>query len=226
MDILRKTKIYQSIRNAYKKITFTKRNAILDQQMNALSVSLSEKHLEKCRVFPSRRLMVAAFPKDAVIAEVGVAAGDFSVVILEVARPRNFFLIDAWSMGERSNYGEAGFVKVRERFRNEIIKNMVVIKRGFSHEILNQFKDDFFDWVYIDAAHNYQSVKNDLEISFTKVKNGGIIAGHDYLRWGNRGIRFGVLEAVNGFCVQKGIPFAGISLDHDNNWSFALRNFK
>jgi SAM-dependent methyltransferase len=223
MDILRKTKIYQSVRKAYKKLAFTKRNAILDQQMNTLGVPLSEKQLEVCRAFSNRKSMVAAFPKDAVIAEVGVAAGDFSADILEVARPRKFFLIDAWHMDERTDYGEAGFAKVNARFKNEINKGTVVIKRGFSHEKLNEFEDDYFDWVYIDAAHDYLSVKKDLEIAFRKVKNGGIVAGHDYLRWGDRGIRFGVLEAVNNFCVQMELPFTGISLDNDNNWSYALK---
>jgi len=223
MDVLRRTKIYQSIRNKYKKLTFTRRNAILDQQMNSLSVSLSEKLLEGCRVFPSRKLMVAVFPKDAVIAEVGVAAGNFSVDILDMALPRKFFLIDAWAMDKNSDYGEAGYAKVKARFRKEIDQEKIIINRGFSHEKLNDFEDDYFDWVYIDAAHDYPSVKKDLDVSFRKVKNGGIVAGHDYLRWANRGMRFGVLEAVNCFCVQKELPFMGISLDNDNNWSFAIR---
>jgi len=223
MDFLRETKTYQSIRRVYKKFTFTKRNESIDQQMNALNVPLSEKQLEGCKVFPSRKSMIATFPKDAMIAEVGVAAGDFSAEILEVAHPQKLFLIDAWHMDENSDYGEKGSAKVKARFRDEIDREIIVIKRGYSHEKLNEFEDDYFDWVYIDAAHNYQAVKQDLEFSFKKVKNGGIIAGHDYLRWGNRGMRFGVLEAVNNFCVQKELPFTGISLDNDNNWSYALR---
>ena len=226
IDTIRKTNLYQSIRKKYKKLTFTKRNAILNQQMNALSVSLSQKHLDGCRVFPNRNLMVASFPKAAVIAEIGVAAGDFSAVILSMASPRRFYLIDAWLMASSTDYGESGYAKVESRFKDEINNEVIIIKKGFSHEKLTEFEDDYFGWVYIDAAHDYLSVKKDLEIAFLKVKKGGIIAGHDYLRWGSRGIRFGVLEAVNSFCVEKEISFTGISLDCDDNWSFALNVFK
>ena len=36
------------------------------------------------------------------------------------------------------------------------------------------------DFVYIDANHNYECVKEDIEHWYPKVKVGGIIAGHDF----------------------------------------------
>lgn len=36
------------------------------------------------------------------------------------------------------------------------------------------------DFVYIDAAHDYESVKADIAAWWPKVKPGGILAGHDY----------------------------------------------
>ena len=43
-----------------------------------------------------------------------------------------------------------------------------------------KFKDNTLDFVFIDASHEYKDVKNDILAWLPKVKNGGILAGHDY----------------------------------------------
>jgi hypothetical protein len=43
------------------------------------------------------------------------------------------------------------------------------------------FPDDYFDFVYIDAGHDYHSVCKDLEAWWPKLKPGGLFAGHDYI---------------------------------------------
>lgn len=214
------------IRRIYNGITSRPRSQALDEKMLALSVPLSSKHLEHCRVFSDRRSMINSFPKNAAIAEVGVALGDFSADILRIASPRLFYLIDAWAMYGHSDYGEDGYKRVIKRFHEEIKAGKVEIRRGYSHEKLIELEDDSLDWVYIDAAHDYQSVQGDLGIALLKVKSGGVISGHDYCRWGKNGKRFGVLEAVNEFCVRNALSFVGISLENSLNWSYALEVVK
>ena len=58
--------------------------------------------------------------------------------------------------------------------------NNIINNKDFSYNISNQFQDNQYDFVYIDADHTYESVKKDLELYLPKVKNGGIIGGHDY----------------------------------------------
>jgi predicted O-methyltransferase YrrM len=44
----------------------------------------------------------------------------------------------------------------------------------------SDFDDCFFDFIYIDGSHDYNSVTKDIQAWFPKLKNGGIIAGDDY----------------------------------------------
>ncbi len=56
------------------------------------------------------------------------------------------------------------------------------------------FPDASVDFVFLDAAHDYQSVTADLRAWWPKIKPGGVLAGHDYVPvWG------GVVEAVDEF---------------------------
>ena len=73
--------------------------------------------------------------------------------------------------------GQKIYEKVVEKFKDnkkiEIIKNL-------STEAVKQFEDNYFDWVYVDASHDFESVKEDMEIWWPKIKQGGYLAGHDY----------------------------------------------
>jgi hypothetical protein len=60
-------------------------------------------------------------------------------------------------------------------------------------EASNMFPDEHFDLVYIDASHWYDDVINDIKTWLPKIKNGGYLAGHDYIE----GID--VLYAVNDY---------------------------
>lgn len=51
---------------------------------------------------------------------------------------------------------------------------------GKSHNIAEKFGDGYFDFVYIDAAHGYNDVSDDITMWLPKVKSGGYISGHDF----------------------------------------------
>lgn len=57
------------------------------------------------------------------------------------------------------------------------------------------YADNSLDFVFIDAAHDYENVKADITAWYPKVKVGGTIAGHDY-GWS------GVHAAVNEYLVS------------------------
>lgn len=82
----------------------------------------------------------------------------------------------------------------------------IEIVRDFSVEGSARFEDGYFDFIYIDAAHDYKNVKKDVEAWWPKLKSGGVFSGHDYFPdhrvW--RGVEVGVYKAVNEFAASQG----------------------
>ena len=52
--------------------------------------------------------------------------------------------------------------------------------RKLSMDAVNDFENESLDAIYIDGNHRYDSVCNDIIKWLPKLKNGGIISGHDY----------------------------------------------
>jgi Methyltransferase domain len=88
----------------------------------------------------------------------------------------------------------------------------VVLIRDLSKSAADLFDDESLDFVYLDAGHDYDSVKVDLEAWYPKVKKGGILAGHDYF---DGTIFFKVTggEAVSHFSVKKAVDDFAASLN-------------
>lgn len=72
-----------------------------------------------------------------------------------------------------------------------------------SHCAASIIEDDCLDWVYIDAAHDDDSIWHDIRYWSEKVRSGGIVAGHDYLNGFHFGEPFGVKEAVDKYVAWK-----------------------
>jgi hypothetical protein len=168
-------------------------------------------------------------PKDSTCVELGVADGIFSKDILNYLNPKQLFLIDPWKIGHDKNSNvthyswglptaysnEEGFLKVKNSYLKEIESGKVIIKRGFSYEMVSTFPDKFFDFIYIDACHLYECVKFDLNSYFPKLKKNGLICGHDYAK----GANFGVIEAVDEFAKNNNLKW---SIKNENGGDWAL----
>jgi hypothetical protein len=163
--------------------------------------------------------LLEMLPKNSVGAEIGVWKGDFSQAVLNAAHPKELHLIDPWKYQSSSTYKYAwygGLAKngqdemdrhyngVCSRFEDQIRREQVEIHRGFSADVLSQFPDDFFDWVYIDGNHMYEFVKKDLELAYRKTKAGGLVCGDDYVdgQWWQDGVKKAVDEFGRSPTVQ------------------------
>ena len=57
----------------------------------------------------------------------------------------------------------------------------MVVCRNYSTVCSERFPDAYFDFVYLDARHDYKGVAADIAAYWPKVRPGGVFAGHDYV---------------------------------------------
>jgi hypothetical protein len=166
--------------------------------------------------FETRNDLIATLPKNMKGAELGVFKGEFSKTIVEIMNPKELYLIDIFQgiMGSGDKDGD-NFEKISLDESYENLKkhfehnNNVKIIKGFTVNELSKIEDNYLDFVYVDAGHEYHDVKNDLEVSYKKVKNGGIIMGHDY----NKDTFAGLCLAVDEFCEKYGLNIKYLTKD-------------
>lgn len=145
-----------------------------------------------------------------VIGEVGVAYGDFTQELLDYLKPEKLYAIDYFnkdnpyiSFWGRNDFAESNMeheVWYRNRFKNQIASGQMKVLSGMSWDCLEQQPDDTYDYLYIDACHDYDSVVKDIEVAYKKVKCKGIIQFNDYTFWDMfSNMYYGVVPAVNRF---------------------------
>jgi len=49
-----------------------------------------------------------------------------------------------------------------------------------SDDAVSKFADGFFDYIFVDGLHTYEQVLIDCKNYYSKLKTGGIFAGHDF----------------------------------------------
>lgn len=91
-----------------------------------------------------------------------------------------------------------------EFFKHNIkqYQKRVIINLGKSQKILPLLKDKY-DIIYVDGAHDYESVKIDIIYSWKLLREGGIIIFDDY-RWKREGIDGRPKEAIDDFLENTG----------------------
>ena len=187
-------------------------------------ISLKPNNIKNLKVVLDKEKLLQHLPKKGIVAELGVDKGDFSEKITAYTAPKKLYLIDVWKT-KRYNKNKMNFVK--KRFENEIDLGRIVIKRGKSEKVLKKFDDNYFDWVYIDTTHSYLQTIKELKLCRLKVKENGIIAGHDYSKGNiNRGLPYGVVLAVNEFCIKFDWEFIYLTHETHRNLSYAIRKIK
>lgn len=67
--------------------------------------------------------------------------------------------------------------------------------------ISSVYGDGHFSFIFIDAAHEYDAVKKDLELWYPKLKSGGLFAGHDY--YPHTGVPKAISEVIGDVKISK-----------------------
>lgn len=169
---------------------------------------ISQQVSEKPRRHANRMRLLEHMPLGGRCAEIGVWNGGFSQNILRITKPAELILIDPWDLvidttdttKTHAKHSDAEAMRGMYDHVSGLFEDdtHVTVKRGFSADILSEYPDDYFDWVYIDGNHLYDFVYRDVDLSFAKVKPGGIIAGDDFFwkRDGRMHVREAVLDAM------------------------------
>jgi len=141
--------------------------------------------------------LLKRLPRGGVGVELGVAAGGFSLRILEQSRLGFLYSIDMWA-GDRG-HDVAQYRFVLDRLAPYRKRNMP-IKMRFD-EALPLFKDAYFDFIYVDGyAHTGEEGGQTFHDWLPKLKPGGIMAGDDYSpAWPQ------VVSAVDAFAACHGL---------------------
>lgn len=82
--------------------------------------------------------------------------------------------------------------------------DLVTPIKGFSWDMAEQFDDGYFDFVFIDADHSYPAVQKDIAAWLPKVRDGGILAGHDYGNTYHPGVKVAVDEVFKDVNTEEG----------------------
>lgn len=184
-------------------------------------LEIEEKHIKNAKLLSNRKELLKLLPKGGVVAELGVDNGDFSEEILQLNKPKMLHLVDYW--GTR-RYNKNKRRKVEDKFKNETENNRVQLNIGLSTQVVENFRDNYFDWIYIDTDHSYKTTIMELELYRTKIKQGGYIAGHDFIvgNWDSL-VRYGVIEAVYEFCKKYNWEIVYVTSELNIKPSFAIK---
>lgn len=147
-------------------------------------------------------------------AEIGVWKGAYSALFCEQVPQMHLLCVDPWEsypawldtkntlpVAQATAFMARAYEEARQRlkpFRH------CTIDRAFSLDAATRVPDRSLDFVYIDANHVADAVRDDLEAWIPKVRPGGIIAGHDFRRFTNKPT-IQVIEAVNAFTRRHAI---------------------
>jgi len=137
-------------------------------------------------------------------AEIGVQRGRNAAAMMENIPGLKLYLVDPYRDYELSNrtYGEKHHAKFRDMARRRMEGADVVFIEKFSEDAVRDVPDNSLDFVYIDGMHWYDFVMLDIVLWGRKVREGGIISGHDYVA--SRRL-IGVKKAVDHYVAAHDI---------------------
>jgi SAM-dependent methyltransferase len=144
---------------------------------------------DNCKVLVDRKIIIERMQKNAIVAEIGTQEGIFAEFILQVSKPKELHLFDI------------DFDPLHGRDSEEL-KQFAEMHEGDSSTSLSGFEDNYFDWIYVDGAHDYHGVKKDAEVAVRKVKPGGYLVFNDFTIWSpvemiDYGVPYAVCETLN-----------------------------
>ena len=147
-------------------------------------------------------------PENGIFVELGAYKGkSTSFIVTEIINKNKnikFYTVDTFQgdsgskdENEINAYKQVDVSKMYEEFiiNTNQLKEYYTTIIDYSHIAAKYFLDNSVDVIFIDAGHSFESVLADLKAWYPKMKNGSIMAGHDYNSWS--GVKKAVLKFFN-----------------------------
>jgi len=152
--------------------------------------------------------LLNTIPANGKFAECGAWLGQSSSYLCDIAahsRPDvTIYIVDSWK-GSSAEIATAHKLATTTDIYKIFLENMGERKftpiRALSVDASKQFDDESLDVVFIDMGHEYEEVREDIEVWYPKVKTGGYIAGHDF---SFPGVSKAVHEKFSGVHIKRG----------------------
>jgi predicted O-methyltransferase YrrM len=134
------------------------------------------------------------FDRTLSIVEIGVYQGRctalWNVELINSQIDYEYFAIDHFR-GSAEHSKNVDYFQLTINNLRPLLDKINIVQKA-SIEASKLMPNEYFDIVYIDASHDYKSVKEDILHWLPKVRQGGVICGDDYSpRW------LGVIRAVD-----------------------------
>ncbi len=138
--------------------------------------------------------------------EIGISTGVNALTMLKMFSLSRLFLVDPYQFYK--GIDKRGAWKHARQCAAKSLEpyNVTFIFKQAS-EAVDEIPNNL-DFVYIDGNHNYEFVKQDIANYYPKVREGGLLGGHDYIP-----LHPGVIKAVNEF----GLP---VHCGTEGDWWF------
>jgi predicted O-methyltransferase YrrM len=188
----------------------------LKQQQMLAAVTASGGLLVEAEAIVLYRL-ASSLPDGARILEIGSFLGGSTTAIGHgiLSRGCELYCLDCWHDYRTQGFIDSGLVpknasdfEIMSRFLSttSFLGDQIRILKGRSNQFASLLPDQFFDVVFVDGAHDYESVIFDMALALRVIKPSGLICGHDYHMDGP-GVVQAVDESIN---THAGISIKGV----------------
>jgi hypothetical protein len=141
--------------------------------------------------------------------EIGVDHANFSHLMVENNTQLKLYGVDPYlKYGDYHEYKDQAqmdgiYEQAQIRMANYIADGNYVLMRKPSMEAVKEFADESLDFVYIDGNHEADFPYQDIKEWGKKVKKGGMIAGHDFVRV--KVLNFTIKDALEKYTKEMNI---------------------
>lgn len=167
--------------------------------MHLMNPKISSKQLKNVKIYSDREEFVLSLKNELIMLEIGTLGGDYADLLIKT-KPQKLDLLDTYESEDIHKLNRFNKDNHYEYIKNKYSdnKNVKLIK-GLSDLMLPILNKKYYDYIYIDADHEYASINNDLHNSIKLLKEGGVIGLNDYLMFDKNNNEYGTVFVVNKF---------------------------